>query len=51
MLRTNASGKPTSFEDLLFLMGKPTIDKEGYVTLQDFETIVRAVGGYTKFTA
>jgi len=45
-------GKPTTFDDLLALMGKPIFKKEGQVFLKDFESLIRAKGGYEhKFSA
>jgi len=33
LLRSNAYGKPTTFDDLLQMMGKPTFQREGQVNL------------------
>lgn len=45
LLRQGPSGKPTTFDDLLVQMGKPKFQREGQVTLADFEACIRAAGG------
>lgn len=46
LLRTDSAGKPTTFDDLLQLMGnnnnKPKFQKEGQVSLADFQTVIQA---------
>ena len=51
LLRTDQSGKPTTFDDLLQMMGKPRFQAEGEVTLADFQNVIRAAGGGLKFSA
>ena len=50
LLRTDSGGKPTTFDDLLQLMGKPKFQKAGQVSLADFQTVIQAAGG-SKFSA
>lgn len=51
LLRKAAKDKPTGFEDILQLMGKPKPGKEGMVTLSDFEALIKAAGGSTELSA
>jgi hypothetical protein len=50
LLRSNAYGKPTTFDDLLQAMGKPAFQREGQVNLQDFRAVVAAAGGRSRFS-
>ena len=51
LLRVDSAGKPTTFDDLLQMMGKPKFQKEGQVTLVDFQNVIRTAGGGSKFSA
>ena len=45
LFRTDSAGKPTTFDDLLQMMGKPKFQKEGEVNLSDFQTVISVAGG------
>jgi Ca2+-binding EF-hand superfamily protein len=51
LLRVNADGKPTTFDDLLAMMGAPRFRKEGQVSLSEFQTVIARAGGGQKFSA
>ena len=50
LLRSNAYGKPTTFDDLLQMMGKPSFQREGQVNLSDFRNVVWGAGGRSRFS-
>ena len=50
LLRHN-NGRRTGFDDLLQMMGKPGFQREGQVTLEDFQAVIRGAGGQGKFSA
>jgi hypothetical protein len=49
LLREGPGGKPRTFDDLLQLMGKPKGSSNiAGISMADFETAVRATGGFSK---
>ena len=50
LLRT-VSGRPTTIDDLLSMMGAARFQKEGQVTLADFQAVVRGAGAGNRFSA
>lgn len=50
LLRTT-QGRPTTFDDLLSMMGGASFQKEGQVSLADFQTVVKGAGAGNKFSA
>lgn len=51
LLSKDPSGRPCSFDDVLAMMKKPDYQREGHITLDDFETVVQGFGGRSRFSA